>query len=58
MNLLKNKKTHPKIEKKLFRKDLHIGKILQMKDVKKRWKDAKGREPDENDVEEIFKVRN
>ena len=29
-----------------------------MKDVKKRWKDAKGREPDENDVEEIFKVRN
>ena len=29
-----------------------------MKDVKNRWKEVKGKEPDESDVEKMFKVNN
>uniref|UniRef100_F6YYN7 Phosphonoacetaldehyde hydrolase n=2 Tax=Ciona intestinalis TaxID=7719 RepID=F6YYN7_CIOIN len=42
-----------------LRKDLHIGKILEIEDVSKRWKQAKGYAPDPEvngkDVQAMFK---
>ena len=38
-----------------LRKDLHIEQILEMPDVIERWTKAKGKAPDQSDVDAIFK---
>jgi len=38
-----------------LRKDLHIGKILEMPEVRKRWIDANHSEPTEATVQQLFK---
>jgi len=38
-----------------LRKDLHIGKILEIPEVKKRWTEAKKSPPTEQTVQELFK---
>ncbi len=37
-----------------LRKDLHIRAITQMPEVKKRWQSVHGREPNQQDVDEMF----
>lgn len=37
-----------------LRKDLHIAKILQNPDIRKRWFEIKGYEPTQKDVDELF----
>ena len=37
-----------------LRKDIHIQKILEMTEVRQKWVDIKGHEPNENTVKELY----
>lgn len=37
-----------------LRKDLHIKALTEMPDIRKRWKEIKGQEPTQNDVDKMF----